>query len=212
MGDRGNPAGRPAADHAPRRENRHDGADRPGIHLPPGRYPERGSRDRSWQIHPGGYARTTGPTTRWRISRSVSSPQKIPPLSLARKLSPATPLLKSPNLQTRWARPPGSSQSPLVRIIRPNTRLHGLGPAQPGRGPQDTGTIRSAGLCRVRRPAHVCLAGSRCDAGRYADRADRLERLGNGQGLPGGNRPARGCEGNPEGPDTAGRKTGRRGA
>ena len=68
MGGRGDAAGGPAAHRAPRRQGRHDAADRPGVHLAAGRHPQRRGRHRSRRIDPGRHARPArrrGRSTGW---------------------------------------------------------------------------------------------------------------------------------------------------
>ncbi len=57
MGGRGDAAGGSAADRAPRRQDRDHAADRAGVHLAAGRYPQCGSRHRTWPLDPGRHPR-----------------------------------------------------------------------------------------------------------------------------------------------------------
>ena len=57
MGGRGDAAGGSAADRAPRRQDRDHAADRAGVHLAAGRYPQCRSRHRTRPFDPGRYAR-----------------------------------------------------------------------------------------------------------------------------------------------------------
>ena len=72
MGGRGDAAGGPAADRAPRRQDRDHAADRAGVHLAARRHPECRSRHRTWPFDPGRYPRADRRTRACRRWRSAS--------------------------------------------------------------------------------------------------------------------------------------------
>ena len=84
MGGRGDAAGRPAADRAPRRQDRDHAADRAGVHLAARRYPQCGSRHRTRPFDPRRYPRQA-------FRRSVAGAGRAYPQGRsARSSSPAT--------------------------------------------------------------------------------------------------------------------------
>ena len=116
MGGRGDASGRPAADRAPRRQDRDDAADRAGVHLAARRYPQCRGRHRARPLDPRRYpgeavrrgaAGAGGAHPEGRASRS-SSP--------ATRSSRAMRCRKQLCWRRRSAVPPISRRRPMARI------------------------------------------------------------------------------------------------
>ena len=116
MGGRGDAAGGPAADRAPRRQDRDHAADRAGVHLAARRYPQCRGRHRTRPLDPRRYPRQTFRRVAAGAGAAHPESANVPSSSPATKSSRATRCRKPPCWRKRWAVRPISRRRPMARI------------------------------------------------------------------------------------------------
>ena len=195
MGGGGYPASGLAAHRAPCCEGGDDPADRPCVHLAPGRHSQR-----------TGCARTR-PTDTGRHRRPPEQCGARPPRGPAARRAAPGHCRWTRNSDRRCPRRSGGvcrgvgctglSADCVRRGPLPfrTSGLHGRTHSRSEKRPRNPLPLRPDVLHRLGRAAHVGVQRDRPDARRHGAGPDRPQGLGDGEELPGGDRLARRCEG-----------------
>ena len=176
MGGRGDAAGGSAAHRAPRRQDRDDAADRPGVHLAAGRHPQRRGRHRTRPLDPHRHPRPAV----GRIAEGVrgAHPQSRAAGDRRRRRGGQERRAEGSRRVRGNAGLPGLSVVDAVRRAFPVREpvLHGRAGAHPETRPRCADALRPHHRRRRRSAADVGLQRSRSAAGRHLDRAGRPRR------------------------------------